>query len=613
MDKWFYKHRGRELGPVSADELRYLVSITRIVADTMIRKEGSVDWIEYRRSEVFVKPVSKSDQVTEPATVPEKRLHVDQPQESVSSEVSTQPNPDHAPSQHAFVSLTEEERRARIISAAVVCSLLIMLTLLVLLWPRFAGLSGEAGNQSVHSGDAGSSGEVKSDSQVSGDNASNDQAVSGADTDGSASAAAADSADEIETPAAPSSTTTATTESTEEMAEAEPPDASNSDAVTAGTVAEAEPENRELDEKFGISLPKKKSRTESGHPRPTPKADLQESDMTARSGEERKQALDDGGGTAESEQAVALALKWLKERQQADGSWDFREVGQDAQPGILDADLGATAMAMLCFLGAGNTTRTGPEKEVVKKTFDYIRSQKDNSNLGQESMYVHALVTLCLTELAAMEPDETDARTLAIKAIGFMESAQDPHGGGWRYRPREPGDTSVTGWQILALQSAKTAKIKVDQDVVKNANRFLDSVSDYDKGLYCYTQGSPASPCMTAVGVLCRMYLGWSHDNSHLQRGLESLVTVGVSPNDMYYNYYAAMALHHAGGPEWTTWNAKMREQLVQTQIKSGPAAGSWPVTDPHGQSAGQIYQTALAVLTLEVYYRYLPLYRNEN
>ena len=69
--------------------------------------------------------------------------------------------------------------------------------------------------------------------------------------------------------------------------------------------------------------------------------------MTARSGEERQQALEAGGGTAESEQAVALALKWLKALQHADGSWDFRDVGQDAQPGILDADLGATAMAML--------------------------------------------------------------------------------------------------------------------------------------------------------------------------------------------------------------------------------------------------------------------------
>ncbi|RLT20509.1 MAG: hypothetical protein DWI29_03795, partial [Planctomycetota bacterium] len=275
------------------------------------------------------------------------------------------------------------------------------------------------------SAEAAGSGAAKGDSKFSCDNASNEQSVSGAQTDGSASAAAANSADEIESPALPSSTITATTESTVETTESELPDGSTSDGVASGTVAEAKPENRELDKKFGISLPKKKSRTESGRPRPTQNADLQESDMTARSGEERQQALEAGGGPAESEKAVALALKWLKELQHADGSWDFRDVGQDAQPGILDADLGATAMAMLCFLGAGNTTRTGPEKEVVKKAFDYIRSQKDNSNWGQDSMYVHALVTLCLTELAAMEPDEKDARTLAIKAIRFMESAQD--------------------------------------------------------------------------------------------------------------------------------------------------------------------------------------------
>ena len=335
--------------------------------------------------------------------------------------------------------------------------------------------------------------------------------MSGA-VDGSASAASTDSADQIETPEPPSSTTSATTEFTEEMAEAEPPDASASEAATAGSIVDAEPEDRELDAKFGIALPKKKARPESGTPRPGPKADLQESDMTARSGEERQQALEDGGGTAESEQAVALALKWLKEQQQADGSWDFRNVGEKAQPGILDSDLGATAMAMLCFLGAGNTTRTGPEKDVVKKAFDYIKSQKDNSNWGPDSMYVHALVTLCLTELTAMEPDETDARMLAIKAVGFIESAQDPQGGGWRYRPREPGDTSVTGWQILALQSAKTAGIKVDRNVVNNANRFLDSLSSYNSGQYCYTQGSSPTPCMTAVGVLCRMCLGWSHE-----------------------------------------------------------------------------------------------------
>ena len=72
MGKWFYKHRSRELGPVSADELRYLASITQIVADTMIRKESSVDWIEYHRSEVCTKPVGKTAQVTVPTAVPVK-------------------------------------------------------------------------------------------------------------------------------------------------------------------------------------------------------------------------------------------------------------------------------------------------------------------------------------------------------------------------------------------------------------------------------------------------------------------------------------------------------------------------------------------------------------
>ncbi|MEJ7591765.1 MAG: GYF domain-containing protein [Planctomycetaceae bacterium] len=386
MDKWFYKHRSRELGPLSADELRYLASINKIVANTMIRKENSSDWIEFHQSEVIARPISKTTRVTRPALVYAKPLNVDQPQESVLETAATQPNLDHAAPELAIASLTAEERRTRIISVAVVCSLLVMLALLVVLWPHFAGLSGwrsaseEAGNQSVHSGDAGSSGHVKSDSEVSGDNASNDQAVSGAETD--VSAAAGDNADQIETPVAPSSATAATTASTEEMAEPEPPDASTSEAATAGSIVEAEPEDRELDAKFAISLPKKKTRTESGAPRRPAKADLQQSDMTARSGEERQQAVADGGGTAESEQAVALALKWLKEQQQADGSWDFRNAGQDAQPGTLDTDLGATAMAMLCFLGAGNTTRTGPEKDVVIKAFDYIKSQKDKSNWG---------------------------------------------------------------------------------------------------------------------------------------------------------------------------------------------------------------------------------------
>ena len=78
----------------------------------------------------------------------------------------------------------------------------------------------------------------------------------------------------------------------------------------------------------------------------------------------------------------------------------------------------------------------------------------------------------------------------------------------------------------------------------------------------------------------------------------------------MYYNYYASQVLHHWGDDLWKKWNLQMREQLVKSQVRKGPATGSWAPTDSHGNRGGQIYQTALSILTLEVYYRHLPMYQ---
>jgi hypothetical protein len=81
----------------------------------------------------------------------------------------------------------------------------------------------------------------------------------------------------------------------------------------------------------------------------------------------------------------------------------------------------------------------------------------------------------------------------------------------------------------------------------------------------------------------------------------------------MYYNYYATQVLHHWGGPEWDRWNNTMREHLVRSQIRLGHAAGSWDVADRHGIMGGRLYMTSLALLTLEVYYRHLPLYQRDR
>jgi hypothetical protein len=162
----------------------------------------------------------------------------------------------------------------------------------------------------------------------------------------------------------------------------------------------------------------------------------------------------------------------------------------------------------------------------------------------------------------------------------------------------------------MALQSAKANRISVAADTMQDARAFLRSVSVENGARYAYMPRGGPTDTMTAVGLLCQMYMGWRRDRPELQAGVQHLANVGPSRENMYYNYYATQVLHHWGGELWEQWNLKMREQLVTTQVRNGPGAGSWDVTDPHGNGGGRIYQTALSVLTLEVYYRHLPMYR---
>ncbi len=350
---------------------------------------------------------------------------------------------------------------------------------------------------------------------------------------------------------------------------------------------------------------------------------FKQGEFGGRSTAGRRAAVQKYGGTAASEKSVNMGLAWLAGLQRDDGSWNLSEPGPGAESGMFQrTEVGATSLALLCFLGAGHTHATdGPYREIVHKGLAYIGSQAEivqgpadlrGASEGNAGMYVQGLATICISEAHALDPTDEDLRQLTQMAVRFIERAQDPAGGGWRYRPRQAGDTSVVGWQVMALQSAKAGRIKVSSSVLREARQFLhDARGDDDGATYRYTPNrGNATDSMTAVGLLCRMYLGWGRDHKPLQKGVQRLSAVGPSSRDVYYNYYATQVLRHFGGDLWDKWNLQMREQLVTTQITDGPAAGSWAPTDNHGIQAGQIYQTALSILTLEVYYRHLPLYR---
>lgn len=341
------------------------------------------------------------------------------------------------------------------------------------------------------------------------------------------------------------------------------------------------------------------------------------------------------GGNSASEAAVAYGMRWLAKHQMADGGWTFDHdshpdcKGQCSQPGTLKGGgrTAATGMALLAFLGGGHTHQNGDFQKEVKNGVEFLLKTGQSTPTGfdlcptvvsNEKMYTQGLCTIALSELAALTKDNR-VKQAATGAVQFIVAGQNPKSGGWRYNPypaSDTGDTSVVGWQIMALKSAKNAKLNFPGSTFRGAELYLNSAQVDGGSKYCYDLSNKApTPTMTAAGLLCRMYLGWDRKNKALQEGVKYLADTKPAPNNMYYNYYATQVMHHWGGDEWDAWNKIMRDQLIRTQKKAadGHMQGSWDLADPHGAVGGRLYMSCLCIMTLEVYYRHLPIYRREG
>ena len=119
---------------------------------------------------------------------------------------------------------------------------------------------------------------------------------------------------------------------------------------------------------------------------------------------------------------------------------------------------------------------------------------------------------------------------------------------------------------------------------------------------------------MTAEAILCRMYLGWRKDDPRMKSAIAWLVNEHLPSSkdkNLYYWYYGTQVMHHYGGEPWEKWNQRVRTLLIESQTGRGRYPGSWsPDEFEWGKKGGRIYTTAMAVCTLEVYYRHLPLFK---
>ena len=348
-----------------------------------------------------------------------------------------------------------------------------------------------------------------------------------------------------------------------------------------------------------------------------------------------------GGPPPQTEDTVEMGLAFLARQQSPEGHWGLRVVGDEDV--TLVSDTAATALSLLAFQGAGYNHREHRYARVLNAGLNYLlKYQQADGNLfrpiDEESnrtvaLYSHGLATLALCEAYGMTQDPT-LKEPAQRALDYIVKSQHPDRGGWRYVPNRESDLSVTGWMMMALKSGAYAGLNVSDGTFQKIVGWLDKsqASTQEPHLYRYNplapdtdeqrHGRAPSKTMTSVGLLMRLYSGWRRDNANMVRGAEYLAKnpprIGTHDDpqrDTYYWYYATQVMFHMGGNYWKQWNDRLHPLLVDSQIRQGPMAGSWdprqPVPDRWAPHAGRLYVTTMNLLSLEIYYRHLPLYED--
>lgn len=378
---------------------------------------------------------------------------------------------------------------------------------------------------------------------------------------------------------------------------------------------------------------------------------------SARTKPDREKWITQVGGTPESELGVAAGLVWLARHQAQDGHWgpdclgggpgsrcEKQHACGEVAPGSFQLVGGAyeaalTGLAVLAFQAGGHYYFNQHQySDNVKRGLDALVAQQglagelvgslntladkpgEQSRYDRCYMYEHGIGTFALAEACALAkasgqtPDEKYLAA-AIKAVQFIESQQHDDGG-WRYSPKkgDSSDCSVSGWAMLALKTAREAEIKVDDDVIKRMVAFFKDRADPLTGRTHYVGVSYGTDALTGVGMMVDQFVLNDPQSKLVELAAPHLAELAQDTwggghqgqSDFYLWYNCTLAMFQAGGDPWNHWNAVVRDHVHKLQVGGETCPrGSWEPNSRWGGAGGRIYSTALAVLTLEVYYRF--------
>lgn len=328
-------------------------------------------------------------------------------------------------------------------------------------------------------------------------------------------------------------------------------------------------------------------------------------------------------------QSLAKAIDWIAAHQEKDGRWRSLEPEGEADAkgqGNGALDVGVTGLALLALLSEGHNSANGKYKDRVTKGVAWLLKQQDEKS-GQiggtrssYSAYNHAIATWALAEALRLGKD-AGHKAQVEKALDHTERRRNPYKV-WRYSPRDgDNDSSVTGWMMLGLLSAERQGIPMTERTRQMALSWYDEVTDPATGQVGYTRrgegsarninqkiGFPAenSEALTALSLLVRMRCGQRPDKKPTMKLARERI-LAIPPQwtpengniDLYYWFFASMALSEEGHQESRKWTSLLMPALTKSQVTEGKNQGSWDPIGAWGNVGGRCYMSALATLSL--------------
>ena len=278
-----------------------------------------------------------------------------------------------------------------------------------------------------------------------------------------------------------------------------------------------------------------------------------------------------------------------------------------------------TSLAGMALLANGNSPTRGRYATQVKRCTQFLVGCSNKSGLltgaGQDAgqpMHGHGFALMYLASVYGMQGPGSlrDRAAEAVrKGINLTSTSQSP-AGGWTYIPGAGDEGSVTVTQVQALRAAHNSGFSVPRGTIENAVRYIERCSTPEGGIRYSLRSGGAARLPISAAAVATLYNAGEYDSPIAERCLEYVTNQFRASKEwtrggghtFYCHLYASQGFYMSGDEMWDEYFPETSAHLLEMQNKED---GAW-----NGDHIGKTYGTAIALIILQLPYKYLPVFQ---